>query len=44
MPVEIWVSFTTLGLDAAFPVAVVLVCVAVATIVVLNDLGRRPLG
>lgn len=44
MPVEIWVSFTTLGLDAAFPVAVVLVCVAVATIVVLNGLGRRPLG
>ncbi len=43
MPVEIWVSFTTLGLDAAFPIAVILVCVAVATIVVLNALGRYPL-
>lgn len=44
MPVEIWVSFTTLGLDEAFPVAVILVGVAVATIVVVNALGRRPRG
>jgi molybdate/tungstate transport system permease protein len=44
MPVEIWVSFTTLGLDAAFPVAVILVGVAIATIAVLNALGRGPLG
>ncbi|WP_435348112.1 ABC transporter permease [Haloarchaeobius sp. HRN-SO-5] len=43
MPVEIWVSFTTLGLDSAFPVAVVLVGVAVATLVVLNALGTNPL-
>jgi molybdate/tungstate transport system permease protein len=43
MPVQIWVSFTTLGLDAAFPVAVVLVGVAVATLVVLNALGTTPL-
>jgi len=43
MPVEIWVSFTTLGLDAAFPVAVVLVCVALGTLVVLNALGRESL-
>ncbi len=43
MPVQIWVSFTTLGLDAAFPVAVILLGVAVATLVVLNVLGSNPL-
>ncbi|WP_435184600.1 ABC transporter permease subunit [Halobellus sp. EA9] len=43
MPVQIWVSFTTLGLDRAFPTAVVLVAIAVATLVVLNALGRNPL-
>ncbi|WP_152039421.1 ABC transporter permease [Salinigranum salinum] len=42
MPVQIWVSFTTLGLDEAFPIAVVLVGVAVATLVVLNALGSTP--
>jgi len=43
MPVQIWVSFTTLGLENAFPVAVVLVGVAVATLVVLDALGTNPL-
>jgi molybdate/tungstate transport system permease protein len=43
MPVEIWVSFTTLGLDRAFPLAVILVGIAVATLVVLNALGTNPL-
>jgi len=43
MPVQIWVSFTTLGLENAFPVAVILVGVAVATILVLNLLGTNPL-
>jgi len=43
MPVQIWVSFRTLGLEHAFPVAVVLVSVAVATILVLNALGTNPL-
>jgi len=43
MPVQIWVSFTTLGLENAFPVAVVLVGVAVATLVVLHVLGTGPL-
>ncbi len=43
MPVQIWVSFTTLGLENAFPVAVVLVGVAVTTILVLNVLGTNPL-
>jgi len=43
LPVQIWVSFTTLGLEQAFPVAVVLLGVAVATIVALNLLGTNPL-
>jgi molybdate/tungstate transport system permease protein len=43
MPVEIWVSFSTLGLEEAFPVAVVLLGVALATLVALNVLGRYPL-
>lgn len=43
MPVKIWVSFTTLGLESAFPVAVILVGIAVATLVVLNVLGTNPL-
>jgi molybdate/tungstate transport system permease protein len=42
MPVQIWVSFTALGLDEAFPIAVVLLGVAVATLVVLNALGSTP--
>jgi molybdate/tungstate transport system permease protein len=42
LPVEIWVSFSTLGLEAAFPVAVVLLGVALATLVALTVLGRRP--
>lgn len=43
MPVEIWVSFTTLGSESAFPVAVILVGLAVTTLVVLNALGTNPL-
>jgi molybdate/tungstate transport system permease protein len=43
MPVQIWVSFTTLGLDEAFPIAVLLLGVAVATLVVINVLGSSPL-
>lgn len=43
MPVQIWVSFTTLGLENAFPVAVILVGIAVGTLVVLHVLGTNPL-
>jgi len=43
MPVQIWVSFTTLGLEEAFPIAVVLVGLAVATLVALETLGTNPL-
>ncbi len=43
MPVQIWVSFRTFGLERAFPIAVVLVAAALATILLLNALGARPL-
>jgi molybdate/tungstate transport system permease protein len=42
LPVRIWVAFVSLGLDAAFPVAVVLVAIALVTLLVLNALGRYP--
>ncbi|MBX0297468.1 ABC transporter permease [Haloarcula nitratireducens] len=43
MPVQIWTSFTTQGLETAFAVAVVLIGIAVATLVVLTALGTNPL-
>jgi molybdate/tungstate transport system permease protein len=42
LPVEIWVAFSTQGLDAAFPVAVVLLLVSLVTLAVLFALGRNP--
>lgn len=44
MPVEVWVAFTTAGLDAAFPVAVVLLAVSVATLAALHLLETTPLA
>lgn len=43
MPVEIWVSFTTRGLDAAFSLAVVLLIVSVGTLLALHLLDTEPL-
>jgi len=40
MPVEVWVAFSTAGLDAAYPVALVLLCVAVLALASLSALGR----
>jgi molybdate/tungstate transport system permease protein len=42
MPVEIWVSFKSLGLDAAYPVAILLVAIAVASLLVLNTVASNP--
>jgi len=42
MPVQIWVAFTTLGLDAAFPVAVILAAISVVALIVLNVVGANP--
>ncbi|MFB6228371.1 MAG: molybdate ABC transporter permease subunit [Halobacteriales archaeon] len=40
MPVEVWVAFSTRGLDAAYPVALVLLAVAVLALAGLSALGR----
>lgn len=42
LPVQIWVSYVTDGLDAAFPVAVVLLGVAVGTLVAVWLLRGNP--
>lgn len=42
MPVQIWVSFSTQGLVAAFPVAVILLGISIAAIIVLNVIGSQP--
>lgn len=42
MPVQIWVAFTTRGLDAAFPVAVILAAVSVVALALLNVVGANP--
>jgi molybdate/tungstate transport system permease protein len=42
MPVQIWVSFVSLGLDEAYPVAILLVVVAVLALAVLNTVASNP--
>lgn len=42
MPVQIWVAFTTAGLERAFPVAAVLVTVSICALALLDALGSNP--
>lgn len=42
MPVQIWVSFVELGLDNAYPVAILLVVIAAGALVVLNTVASNP--
>ncbi|MFC7203088.1 ABC transporter permease [Haloferax namakaokahaiae] len=42
LPVQIWVSFISLGLDNAYPVAIILVCISVLVLAVLNTIGSNP--
>ncbi|AZH26469.1 ABC transporter permease [Haloplanus aerogenes] len=42
MPVQIWVSFVSLGLDAAYPVAIVLVAVSVLALAILHTVASNP--
>ncbi|WP_049982749.1 molybdenum ABC transporter permease [Halorubrum sp. BV1] len=42
MPVQIWVSFVELGLDNAYPVAILLVLIAATTLVCLNTVASNP--
>jgi molybdate/tungstate transport system permease protein len=42
MPIQIWVSFTTLGIENALPVATLLVGIAIVVLAVLGSLGANP--
>jgi molybdate/tungstate transport system permease protein len=42
MPVQIWVAFIELGLDNAYPVAILLVGIAAVALVVLNTVASNP--
>ena len=42
MPVEIWVSFGTRGLDGAFPAAAILAALSLAVLVAVNAVGVDP--
>jgi molybdate/tungstate transport system permease protein len=42
MPVQIWVSYVSLGLEKAFPVALLLLLVSMTVLVVLTRLGSHP--
>jgi molybdate/tungstate transport system permease protein len=42
MPVEIWVSFVSQGLEYAYPVAILLVVIAVGALLVLHTVASNP--
>ena len=42
MPVQIWVSFVSLGLDGAYPVAILLVVIALVALGVLTTIASNP--
>lgn len=42
MPVQIWDSFVELGLDNAYPVAIILVVISIVVLVVLNTVAANP--
>jgi molybdate/tungstate transport system permease protein len=42
MPVQIWVSFISLGLENAYPVAIILVVISVVALAVLNTVAANP--
>jgi molybdate/tungstate transport system permease protein len=44
MPVQIWVAFIELGLDNAYPVAILLVLIAAAVLLILNTVASNPWG
>jgi len=42
MPVQIWVAFIELGLDNAYPVAILLVLIAATALLILNTVATNP--
>lgn len=44
LPVQIWVAFTSLGLDSAFPIAAVLALLSILVLALLHVLGTQVWG
>jgi molybdate/tungstate transport system permease protein len=42
MPVQIWVEFVELGLDNAYPVAILLIVISAVALLVLNTIASNP--
>jgi len=42
MPVQIWVAFVELGLDNAYPIAILLVLIAATALLILNTVASNP--
>lgn len=42
MPVQIWVAFNKLGLDNAYPMAILLLLISVAALTILNTIASNP--
>ena len=42
LPVQIWVSFQSLGLDSAYPIAILLVVIALVALLILNTVAANP--
>lgn len=41
MPVQIWVSYISTGLDSALPLAVILIVIAIGTLLIINIVGSN---
>jgi len=42
LPIQIWVSFQSLGLDSAYPIAILLVVLALVALLILNTVAANP--
>lgn len=42
MPIQIWRAFRELGLDNAYPIAILLVLISVAVLIILNTVASNP--
>jgi molybdate/tungstate transport system permease protein len=42
MPVQIWVAFIELGLENAYPVAILLIVIAAVALLILNTVASNP--
>jgi molybdate/tungstate transport system permease protein len=42
LPIQIWVSFQSFGLDEAYPIAILLVVIALGVLLILNTVAANP--